>query len=127
MVSAMNAPPIPPQRWIGNLLEAAQSIADRQLQESRWLAQDAKLWESPDEAINTLDECALPEFIATFSETFTAEQALAITRFRDELEAYAKATPQHLEPADVLADPRWESVRTRASQFVLSFQEKWPR
>jgi hypothetical protein len=127
MVSAMKAPQIPPQPWIGNLLEAARNIADRRLQESRWLAPDRKPWESPDEAINTLDDCALPQFIETFSETFTAEQALAIAQFRDEVETYAKATPQHLEPSDVLADPRWESVRSRASQFVLSFQEKWPR
>jgi hypothetical protein len=117
---------IPPEQWIANLLEIAQIIADRPLQESRWLAPDAKPWESPDEAINMLDDCALPDFIETFSETFTAEQALAIARFRDEMEAYVQATPQHLKPADVLADPRWESVRTQASQFILSFQEKWP-
>ncbi len=118
---------IPPEQWIANLLEIAEVIADRSLQESMWLARDAKPWESPDEAINMLDDCALPEFIERFSETFTAEQALAIGRFRDEVAAYIQATPQHLEPADVLADPGWESVRAAAAQFALSFHEKWPR
>jgi hypothetical protein len=117
---------IPPERWIENLLDSAELIADQTGQESRWLAPDAFAWESPDEAINVLDDCALDRFIEQFSDSFSAEQAKAATEFRDEVDEYCKATPQHLDPEMVLADPRWLVVRDRASAFLDAFRNRWP-
>lgn len=68
----MTEPQIPPDRWINNLLDAAKAIADRKYQESRWLDPDAFAWESPDEAINALDDSVLNGFIEQFSESFSA-------------------------------------------------------
>jgi hypothetical protein len=74
--------PIPPEVWIKNLLDAAELIADQKGQESRWLAPDAFAWESPDEAINVLDDSALDRFIEHFPDSFSAEQAKAVTAQR---------------------------------------------
>jgi hypothetical protein len=126
VVKHMKTPQIPAERWIGNLLEAAQMIADKEYQESRWLAPDALPWETPDELINTLDDCVFEGFIEQFLDSFSVIQAEAATRFRDEVNQYCKVTPQHLEPAMVLADPRWEKVREEASAFIQAFQGKWP-
>ena len=62
----MTEPQIPPDRWINNLLDAARAIADRQYQESRWLAPDAFAWESSDKAIDALDDSVLNGFIEQF-------------------------------------------------------------
>ena len=77
----MREPHIPAELWINNLLDAAETIADKQCQESRWVAVDALAWESPDEAINALDDCVLDDFIEWFSQSFSAGQAKAATDF----------------------------------------------
>jgi hypothetical protein len=71
----MNTPQIPPERWIANLLEAARLISDRDYQERRWLADDALAWETPDEAINMLDDSFLNGFIEQFGNSFSPVQA----------------------------------------------------
>ena len=122
----MREPQIPAVRWIGNLLEAAELIANREYQETRWLAPDAYAWETPGEAINTLDDYVLNGFIEQFEKSFSPAQAKAVTAFRDEVDRYCIATPQRLEPRDVLSDPAWEVVRTKASDFVQAFKGSWP-
>jgi hypothetical protein len=37
-------PPMTPERWIANLIDAANDIANKDIQESRWLAPDAYAW-----------------------------------------------------------------------------------
>ena len=114
----MKEPQIPAERWVGNLLQAAELIANREYQETRWLAADAFAWETPDEAINTLDDYVLDGSIEQFAETFSPVQSRAVVAFRDEVNRYCKATPQRLKPRDVLADPAWEIVRQKALDFV---------
>lgn len=122
----MKEPQIPAERWIGNLLEAAELIANREYQKTRWLAADAYAWETPDEAINTLDDYVLDGFIEQFADSLSPAQLNAVTAFRDEVDRYCRSTPQHLEPVKVLADPAWEIVRQKASDFVGAFKEQWP-
>jgi len=122
----MKEPQIPAELWVGNLLEAAELIANREYQETRWLAADAFAWESPDEAINTLDDYVLDGFIEQFAESFSPAQSKAAIAFRDEVDRYCRTNPQHLEPRDVLADPAWEVVRKKASDFVQAFKGSWP-
>jgi hypothetical protein len=125
----MNYKPIPPmtaERWLSNLLEAAADIADKQHQELRWLAPDAYAWERPEELINVLDDCVFEGFIEEYSPTFSEEQSRTALDWRDELSRYSDATPQWLDPAEVLADPRWESIRHKAAAFVAAFKDRWP-
>jgi hypothetical protein len=123
----MNEPQIPAERWITNLIEAAELIANRGYQESRWLAQDPYAWETPNEAINTLDDYVLDGFIEQFAESFSPAQATAVSEFRNEVDRFCKSKPRDLDAAQVLADPEWESVRSKASAFVKAFKGIWPR
>jgi hypothetical protein len=107
-------------------LNAAELISNRELQEKRWLAPDAHAWETPDEAINVLDDCVLEGFIEQFADSFSPDQAEAAVAFRDEVDRYWNAFPQQLDARQVLADPAWEPVRNRASEFVRAFKDKWP-
>jgi hypothetical protein len=83
---------------------------------------DAFAWESPDEAINTLDDCVLDGFIEQFAQSFSGQQAKAVTEFRDEVDRYCKATPPHLVVELVVIDPRWEKVRNKATAFLEAFR-----
>jgi hypothetical protein len=107
-------------------LEAARLISDRDYQERRWLADDALAWETPDEAIEMLDDSVLHEFIEQFGESFPPAQSKAVVALRDEVDRYCGTTPQHFEPSGVLVDPAWETVRKKASDFIQSFDGKWP-
>lgn len=116
-----------PQMWIGNLLEAAQDIADREKQERRWRAPDRYVWECPDELINVVfDDCAFDLFLEKYAASFSEEQRTAAFGFRDTLNDLCNATPKTLDSAATLADPRWELVRQKAVEFVGAFEGKWP-
>ena len=49
-------------------------------------------------------------------------QAEAATALRDELTKYCEATPKNLDREQVLADPGWEAVRSKARAFVAAFE-----
>lgn len=117
---------IPPERWIGNLIEVASEIADRQHQEERWLAPDRHAWERPEELICDIDGYVLNGFIEKFSATFSEDQRSAALEFRDELSDFCDNTPDNLDPATVLADTRWDVVRQKATAFVKAFKDRWP-
>jgi hypothetical protein len=114
--------------WISDLLEAASMIADKETQERRWLAPDACAWERPEELINVLfDDSNFDLFIEEFSVGFTESQHDAALRLKKEVDDFCDATPDYLDAAQVLVDPRWESIRERARVFITAFQDKWPR
>lgn len=123
----MKTPQIPAERWVGNLIEAAELISNREYQETRWLAVDAFAWETPNETINTLDDYVLNGFIEQFADSSSPTQAEAVVAFRDEVDRFCKASPKDLDAVQVLADPGWATVRSKASAFVKAFKGSWPR
>ena len=115
---------IEPDRWLSNLIDAARSIADKEKQESRWLAADAHAWERPEEDLSVLmDDSVFDGFIEQFEATFLPDQQRAIFAFHHAVDA--DATPGFLNPAEVLADPRWHDIRQKASDFITAFEGKW--
>ncbi|MFZ0664056.1 MAG: hypothetical protein WAM66_15310 [Acidobacteriaceae bacterium] len=125
MADSSNSP-ITPRRWISNLLEVADDIANRRMQEDRWRAGTWNIWEHPEEPINTVDDHVLNGFIEAFESTFTPDQEIASHQFQDELDGFCSASPQSLNPAEVLDDPQWELVRLRADAFISAFKDRWP-
>lgn len=116
-----------PERWIANLIDAARDLAGKERQERGWRAPDRHAWECPDEWINVIfDDCVFDLFLEQYGEGFSGEQRVAAFGVRDALKAFCDGTPQVLEPAVTLADPRWELVRQKATEFVCAFEGKWP-
>src|SRR4051794_14586102 len=112
-------PPITPELWIENLLEAIGMVADRDHQESRWLAEDALAWEKPEELINVIDDCVFDGFLEKYDPSFSEDQRSAALSFRDYLSYFCDSTLGSLDPAQVLKDPKWAELRRRAAAFVL--------
>jgi hypothetical protein len=120
-------PPFTPERWLANLIEAADQIADKEHQEGRWTAPDALAWENPAELICSLyDDCAFERFLDEYDSTFSEEQRKSAFELKDEMNCFNEATPQWLKAAEVLADPRWESIRRKAAAFSEAFKGRWP-
>ncbi len=126
-MAAIEDSPMTPERWINNLVEVANDIADRRHQEARWLAPDALPWEHPYELIDDLDAYALEHFIEAFRQTFSPEQGAVITQFRDDFEGFCSRAPQTLDSLTVLSDPDWEAFRQSAWNFARVFNGHWPR
>jgi hypothetical protein len=109
--------------WTSNLVDVARDIGDTEYQRSRWLAPDAFAWERPEELINRIwDDSLLELFIEEHGTVLPPAQAEAAIALRDELNNYCEATPKNLDPKQVLADPRWEGVRSKARSFVAAFE-----
>jgi hypothetical protein len=125
-MTGSDIPSITPERWLANLLNVASRIADKGHQERRWLAPDAFAWENPGELINVLSDCVFDDFITQYERTFTGEQRAAALGFRDAVNCFGEATPQRLDPVEVLADVRWAAVRQQAAAFVAAFKDNWP-
>jgi hypothetical protein len=115
-----------PERWVANLIEAAVDIANREHQELRWLAPDAQAWERPEELICVLfDDCDFERFVDKFLPSFSEDQRRAAFTLRDNLNRYCDETPKWLDPAEVLGDPRWGTIREDAAAFVEAFRGRW--
>jgi hypothetical protein len=119
---------ITPERWLSNLIDAARSIADNERQERRWLAPDAYAWERPEEEINVLmDDSVFEGFLEKFGATFSLAQATTATALCDAVNAFCNPAPDDfLNPAEVLADPRWHDIRQKARSFISAFEGQWP-
>jgi hypothetical protein len=110
--------------WTSNLVDAARAIGDTEHQLSRWLAPDAFAWEGPEELINMWDDSLPQLFIEEYGAALSREQADAATALRDELNGYCDETMDNLDPRQVLADPRWDVVRSKARSFVAAFNTR---
>jgi hypothetical protein len=111
--------------WTSNLVDAARAIGDTERQRTRWLAPDAFAWERPEELIDTIwDSFLLELFIEQHGTGLPRMQAEAATALRDELNNYCDGAPKNLDPEQVLADPRWEAVRSKARSFVAAFESQ---
>jgi len=125
-MAAPYIPPITPELWIKNLIQAVGDIANKERQEKRWMAKDAFAWENPVELICVIDDCVFDGFLEKYEATFSEEQRVAAFSFRDDFNYYCDSTPGSLDPAQVLTDARWAALREKASAFVLAFSGKWP-
>jgi hypothetical protein len=116
-----------PRRWIANVVEAAEDIANKQLQEQRWMSPDLQAWERPEELINVLfDDSVFEGFLEEYASSFSTEQRRIAFDLRNTMNSYCDATSSYLDPKEVLADPRWEAIRQKASAFVHVFKGNWP-
>ncbi len=126
-MSYKDTPPITPELWVANLIGVAQEISNREQQEQRWLDPNRFAWERPEELIcNLSDDDNFDLFLEQFDPTFSSAQREAASGFRDTLNKFCGATPRNLDAAETLADPRWELLRQKASEFVAAFRGKWP-
>jgi hypothetical protein len=74
---------------------------------------------SPDEDVNQFaDDSAFEEFLAREDNGLNADQLATGRRLFGLVKRFADETPQHLEPTEVIDDPRWKQIRVAAREFL---------
>lgn len=102
--------------WRQNVIDAAKRAADRTYQERAWFGHGPEC-DSPDELLCTfLDDLVFEEFLA--HPKLSQRERTAASHLYRAVETYADCTPKTLEPSEVIGDPRFESVRTAAAEFL---------
>jgi hypothetical protein len=110
--------------WLQNIRQVLSAIADRQAQETRWLALDAHAWERPEELINQVDDLVFDGFVTEFGAQFEPGQKQAASQFQTSLRFFCDHTKTSLDPAATLKDQRWQAVRNAAEQFLVAFSDR---
>jgi hypothetical protein len=84
-------------------------------------------WECPERLINTVDDVVFDGFLEN-CKRYLLGGAMRGTHSVSGMHCndYCELTPQHLDPAETLADPRWDFVRQKAAAFVAAFSKNWP-
>jgi hypothetical protein len=110
--------------WRQNVINAAKRAADRRYQERAWFGHGPER-DSPDELLCTfLDDLVFEQFLV--HPKLPKHERPAASHLYKTVDAYADCTPKTLRPSDVIDDPRFESVRTAAAEFLKVAQGDQP-
>ena len=103
-----------------DLLDASEAIANEDGQVKRWLAGDAASWELPDELLMVLLEIEL--FVGVFSDKLSPAQVEAATDLAQAAVTFHRRPGGWRDPDEILHDPSWQILRTKARKFVVEFK-----
>jgi hypothetical protein len=104
--------------WRRVVEQTISSIADEELQRRSWFGKGLEVF-SPEEAFNqVLGDAALKEFLRLDDNRLTDLQRVAGKRFLSLMKNLSAQTPQFLDPAKLIDDPRWKLVRRSAAHFL---------
>jgi hypothetical protein len=104
--------------WRRVVEQTVSGVADEELQRRSWFGNGPEIF-SPEEAFNqVLDDAALEEFLLLDSNGLTDLQRVSGKRFLKLVEDLSAQTPQFIDPAKLIDDPRWKLVRKSAAHFL---------
>src|SRR5712692_1639468 len=103
--------------WRKVLAGVVDSIADEALQRRAWFGTGPEVW-SPDEAFcQFFDDAAAEEFFERDDTGLTQQQLTAGKHLVKLMHQLADETPNHIDPAALIDDPRWQKIRAAAARF----------
>jgi hypothetical protein len=103
--------------WRRVLEDIVDSIADEELQRRSWFGLGPEIW-SPDEAFNQFfGDAAVEEFLDRGDTGLTRRQVNSGRKLVALMQELSAATPEHIDPADLVDDPRWRRIRAAATRF----------
>ena len=108
--------------WRQSVISAAKRAADRTYQERAWFGHGPEC-DSPDELLCTfLDDLVFEQFLV--NPKLSNLERTAASHLYKAVETYADCMPRTPKPEDVINDPRFESVRTAAIEFLRIAQRE---
>ena len=109
--------PIDLSAWRKVIEQTVDGIADESYQRRSWFGLGPEI-SSPDEEFNTFfGDAAIEEFLQrddTGLNDLQIEAGRYLVKLMNDL---ARQTPEHIEPADLIDDPRWKRIREAAARF----------
>ena len=110
------------ETWRNMIIDVVNQISDLEYQKSSWFGKGQRI-SSPDELYNGLfNDSMIEEFLEAHAKDLTEEQRRAGRELVRQLNQYAPANTEHLDPATVIEDPLWDVVRRSAQSFVAALK-----
>lgn len=109
--------PVDLKAWRKVVEQTVGGIADESLQRRSWFGLGPEV-SSPDEEFNQLfGDAAIEEFLQRDDNGLNDLQAEAGRHLVKLMNDLLRQTPQHIEPDDLIDDPRWQRIREAAARF----------
>jgi hypothetical protein len=103
--------------WRKVIEQTVAGIADEDYQRRSWFGLGPEI-SSPDEEFNRLfGDAAIEAFLGRDDNGLNDLQAEAGRHLVKLMNDLSGQTPQHIEPADLIDDPRWKRIREAAGRF----------
>ncbi len=103
--------------WRNVVREVVGAIADESYQRRSWFGIGPEE-SSPDEDIcQFFGDAAIEEFLDRKDTGLEAPQIKAGRHLVKLMSQFAAQTPEHIEPAELIDDPRWRKIREAAARF----------
>lgn len=110
--------------WRRVVEQVVSGIADADAQRRAWFGIGPEQG-SPDEEFNQFfGDAAIEEFLARGDTGLRNEQLKAGQHLLELMKKLSVETPQHIEPEDLIDDPRWHEIREAAAQFLTRLSER---
>jgi hypothetical protein len=105
------------QAWRAVLEGVVDSIADEEMQRRSWFGIGPEVW-SPDEAFcQFFGDADAEEFLAREDTGLDPEQLAAGRHLLELMRKLSDQTPEHINPDQLIDDPRWQEIRKSAAYF----------
>lgn len=109
--------PVDINAWRKVVEQVVGGIADEALQRRAWFGIGPEQSSPDEEFCMFFDDAAIDDFLSRDDTGLTEEQARAGKHLVSLMTDLADETPEHIEPADMIDDPRWQEIRAAASRF----------
>ena len=112
--------------WAEHLIDDIRCISDINFQRQTWIKNSIPnvfyTWEEC--MCRFFDDQNIDEFLADIDPQFglSQQQIDELWKLRNIMRKYSDATPQTMDPRDVIADPRWHEVVACAQETLKAFE-----
>jgi hypothetical protein len=103
--------------WRKVVEDVVAGLADEALQKRSWFGAGPEE-SSPDEEFNMFfDDAAVEQFLDRSDNGLSQPQQDAGKRLAELMRALSDETPDHIDPSELIDDPRWKNIRAAANRF----------
>jgi hypothetical protein len=109
--------PINLSAWRRVIEQVVDGIADESCQRRSWFGLGPEISSPNDEFNRFFGDAAIEEFLQSDDNGLNDLQAEAGKHLARLMRDLSRQTPQHIEPDDLIDDPRWKRIREAAARF----------
>lgn len=103
------------------LLSLITKIADERFQRDAWFGRGTFVSSPTEMLCQYFDDLDAPDFIEKEAGSLSEPQREALLALDQELNRFADATSDELDPAETANDPRWKRIRALAAAVGSAF------
>jgi hypothetical protein len=110
--------------WRRIVEQTVDGIADEALQRRAWFGIGPEESSPDEEFCMFFGDAAIEEFLDRHDVGLDAKQIEAGRHLLKLMRGLSDETPDHIEPADLIDDPRWQNIRKAAARFHKLLQTR---